>query len=61
MNTTGFGAQVAKPPEMTDSSIDAYDERIDVWYVGMVAMLLFSLNFELISDNRKFWKLKLLQ
>ena len=55
LTTDGFGALVAKPPEMTDKSIDAYDERIDVWYVGMVAMLLFSLNFELLWDNRKFW------
>ena len=44
------------PPEMFDTKVTYYDERIDIWYIGVIALYLFSNNINAISDKKKdFW------
>ena len=59
METREIGATIAKPPEMmAKNSHEMYDNKIDVWYIGMMALLLFSKNFNSLKDNRDAWVLE---
>ena len=41
---------------MIDSNIESYDQRIDVWYIGVIALFLFSNNVEAIqNENKEYW------
>ena len=57
-STFGIGVEIVQPPEMFDPSITQYDGRVDVWYIGIMTMILYSKDIKKITEDKKMWSLR---
>ena len=56
VSTKEIGCPKVWPPEIFNDKVTSYDERIDIWYIGVIALFLFSNNIEAISAKKKdYW------
>ena len=57
-NTRGLGWQVVAAPEMdkqnSKSYTENYDERVDVWYLAVIFLILLS-NNPYIIKQKEYW------
>ena len=45
-------------PEMVNAELDLYDERVDVWYIGCLALILFSNDIHKVAKTKEYWFIK---
>ena len=56
--TKGIGAGIVQAPEMVNAELDLYDERVDVWYIGCLALILFSNDIHKVAKTKEYWFIK---
>ena len=56
--TKGIGAGIVQAPEMINEKLDFYDERVDVWYIGCLALIMFSNDIHKVAKTKEYWFVK---
>ena len=51
--SSDFGDSYVKPPECAKGR--KYDRRIDVWYLGVNYLILFSNDKNIVNNDKDFW------
>ena len=51
--SSDFGEAFVKPPELNKG--ENYDDRVDVWYLGICFLIMLSNHKEIMNFNKEFW------
>ena len=53
--TQKFGDSFVRPPEFDQTVELKYDSRMDIWYLGMVGLILFANTKNIMQFEKSYW------